>query len=186
MTKFTPRQQLFVNEYLKDLNATQAAMRAGYSEKSAGRFAQELLSKVHIKQAVTEAIEARNRAVGIDAQYVLQRLLDIDQMDILDIMNDDFSFRPLGEWPRVWRQFMSGMENVETFAGRGDDRTLTGYIRKIKWPDKARNLELIGKHVNVQAFNDKLDLTTKNDALNRPTTIELVVPDVKGADSTAP
>ncbi len=70
----TPKQQAFVENYLLDLNATQAAIRAGYSAKSAGRFAQELLTKPHIAEAITAAQAKRSQRTEITADAVLQQL----------------------------------------------------------------------------------------------------------------
>ena len=77
MAKLTPKQQLFVEEYLKDLNATKAAVRAGYSEKSAGRFAIELLNKTHIANAVNEAKSKRAQRLVVDQDYVVKNLVEI-------------------------------------------------------------------------------------------------------------
>jgi phage terminase small subunit len=90
----------------------------------------------------------------IDAAYVLERLADIDRMDVLDILEDDGSLKPVREWPLIWRQFVSQFEVDEIFAGRGDDKLQVGLLKKIKWPDKIRNLELLGKHVSVSAFKE--------------------------------
>ncbi len=157
--KLTDKQQRFVEEYLIDLNGTQAALRAGYSEKTAGRQACELLEKTHIAEAIAEAKAQRSIKTSIDATYVLNRLVEIDQMDVLDIHNDDGSLKPIREWPKIWRQFISGMDVSELFDGRGDEREIIGVMKKIKWPDKVKNLELIGKHVEVQAFKDQLGVS---------------------------
>lgn len=71
----TPKQQAFVREYLVDLNGTQAAIRAGYSEKSAERIAFELLKETpEVAAAVQAAMNERAKVVGITAQSVLDRL----------------------------------------------------------------------------------------------------------------
>ena len=67
----TPKQQRFVEEYLIDLNATQAATRAGYSAKTARQIGDELLSKSDISAAVAEGMEERSRDTAIDAAWVL-------------------------------------------------------------------------------------------------------------------
>lgn len=87
----TDKQDMFCREYLIDLNATQAAIRAGYSVKTANRIAAKLLSKVDIQNRIAELKTKRNEDVGIDADYVLRRLVEIDQIDVLDILNDDGS-----------------------------------------------------------------------------------------------
>jgi len=70
--KLTPKQTLFVQEYLKDLNATQAAIRAGYSEKTARQIGDENLSKPAIKAEIDKAMEARVERIQIDQDYVLR------------------------------------------------------------------------------------------------------------------
>lgn len=79
------KQEMFCREYLVDLNATQAAIRAGYSEKTANRIAAQLLSKLDIEKRIQELMNRRSERLDIDADYVLKRLVDIDQMDVLDI-----------------------------------------------------------------------------------------------------
>ncbi|HDL7825599.1 TPA: terminase small subunit [Yersinia enterocolitica] len=156
MAKLTDKQELFAREYLKDLNATQAAIRAGYSEKTARKIGSENLTKPDIAERIIELKDVRNEEVGIDAAYVLRRLVEIDQMDVLDIMTDDMSIKPVSEWPVSWRRYLSGFDLADMFEGRGEDREMVGILKKIKWPDKVKNLELLGKHVTVQAFKENL------------------------------
>ncbi|HAL7886072.1 TPA: terminase small subunit, partial [Escherichia coli] len=74
MKQLTPKQELFCREYLKDLNGTQAAIRAGYSEKTANEQASRLLANVNVQKFVAELKSARVEQTGIDAAYVLRRL----------------------------------------------------------------------------------------------------------------
>lgn len=152
----TAKQQRFVVEYLVDLNATQAAIRAGYAAKGAKDQAYQLMQRPVIAAAIKEAMEARNQRTQVDADYVLNRLTEIDQMDLLDILDDDMSIKPLSKWPKVWRQSLSGFDIAEMFEGVGKERDLVGLMKKIKWPDKVKNLELLGKHVNVNAFRKQV------------------------------
>ena len=155
MANLTPKQQRFVEEYLIDLNATQAAIRSGYSEKTARDIGCENLAKPNIAKAIEEAQNKRQEQTQIDAAYVLKRLVEIDQMDVLDIMDDQMKIRPVNEWPKVWRQYVVNLENLELSDGEG-------CFKKIKWPDKVKNLELLGKHVSVGAFKDKIEHTGPN------------------------
>lgn len=152
----TAKQQRFVAEYLVDLNATQAAVRAGYSAKGAKDQAWQNMQNPEITAAIKAAMEARNKRTQVDADYVLHRLTEIDQMDVLDILDDDMSVKPLSQWPKVWRQYLAGFDLAEMFEGQGKDRSMVGILKKLKWPDKVRNLELLGKHVNVNAFRDQV------------------------------
>lgn len=154
MANLTPKQQRFVEEYLIDLNATQAAIRAGYSEKTAYSVGHENLKKPEIQKAIEEAQNKRAEQTQIDAAYVLRRLVEIDQMDVLDIMDDQMKIRPVNEWPKVWRQYVVNLENLELSDGEG-------CFKKIKWPDKVKNLELLGRHVSVGAFKDKVEHSGK-------------------------
>ena len=152
----TAKQQRFIVEYLIDLNAAQAAIRAGYAVKGAKDQAYQLMQRPEVVAAIKEAIEARNQRVQVDADYVLNRLTEIDQMDLLDILDDDMSIKPLSKWPKVWRQSLSGFDIAEMFEGVGKERDLVGLMKKIKWPDKVKNLGLLGKHVNVNAFREQV------------------------------
>ena len=76
MPELTDKQKAFVQEYLIDLNATQAAIRAGYSKKTAAVVGHENLRKPYIAEAVAEAQAARARRTQIDADYVLETIVD--------------------------------------------------------------------------------------------------------------
>lgn len=150
MANLTPKQQRFVEEYLIDLNATQAYIRAGFSAKLANTNAVKLLQNTTIAKAIAEAQVKREERTQIDADYVLKRLVEIDQMDVLDIMDDDGNVKPLRDWPKIWRQYISNIETISMDDGEG-------WLKKIKWPDKTKNLELLGKHVSIGAFKDKIE-----------------------------
>ena len=149
----TPKQSLFVDEYLKDLNATQACIRAGYSKKTAEFQGSRLLSNDKVSEAVAVGIEKRTKRTQIGADYVLNRLAEIDQLDVADILDNTGNFKPVLEWPKVWRQTISGLDVQEIMLGDTES-----VIRKIKWPDKLRNLELLGKHVDIGAFRERIDM----------------------------
>lgn len=145
------KQEMFCREYLVDLNATQAAIRAGYSDKTAQQQASRLLLNVVIQDRIQELKSERGERLAIDADYVLQRLVEIDQMDVADILLSNGEIKPIKDWPKVWRITLSGIDVTEI---AGDS---AGLLKKIKWPDKVKNLELLGKHVSIQAFSDKLE-----------------------------
>ena len=155
MGKLTPRQSMFVKEYLVDLNGTQAAIRAGYSPRTANEQAARLLANVNISDAVAAGMAKRAAKVEINADYVLARLAEIDRMDVLDIMNDDMTLKPVSAWPSSWRRYLSGFDVAEM----KDGQDAIGVLKKIKWPDKVKNLELLGKHVGVGAFSEKVQLS---------------------------
>ena len=97
-SNLTPRQELFTQEYQKDLNATQAAIRAGYSEATAMEQASRLLSNVKIKAALVELQKERVERVQIDADWVLARLKLISDRCVQGEPVLDHEGNPTGEW----------------------------------------------------------------------------------------
>lgn len=152
----TPKQALFVKEYLVDLNATQAAIRAGYSEKTAEQQGFQLLKKTSVASTLAEAQAERSKRVEIDADWVLRRLADEADADIADLYADDGSLKPVKEWPLIWRQGLVGGIDVEEIRIEG---VTVGQVKKLKLSDRTKRIELIGKHVGVQAFRDQVQTT---------------------------
>ncbi|WP_179038245.1 terminase small subunit [Limnobaculum xujianqingii] len=154
--KLPARKELFCHEYIIDLKAGPAAIRAGYSPKTAYSKGPCLLQEPDVLERINILKSDRVKTLDIDANYVLLRLYEIDNMDVADILHEDMSIKNVSEWPSVWRRYLSGFDMAEMFEGRGDDREMVGILKKIKWPDKVKNLELLGKHISVQAFRDNV------------------------------
>lgn len=156
----TAMQEAYAQEYTKcPENQTQAAINAGFSPNTAAVKASVMMRDERIQKRIAELMEERNKRLRVSADYVLLRLVEIDQMDVMDILNDDMSIKPVSEWPKVWRQYLTWFELADMFEGRGDEKELVGILKKIKWPDKVKNLELIGKHVDVNAFKERLEVS---------------------------
>ncbi len=146
----TPKQAMFVREYLVDLNATQAAIRAGYSAKRADAIAHENLRKPVIAKAIAAAMKARADAVEISAEDVLRMLADEARADLADLYDDSGNLRPIRDWPLAWRRgLVVGIESFEEFDGVGEDRKLVGMTRKVKLSDRIKHKELIGRHLGM-------------------------------------
>jgi phage terminase small subunit len=155
----TPKQQRFVDEYLIDLNATQAAIRAGYSKKTARAVGSENLTKPDIRAAVAEAQQARSERTKIGADWVLARLADEADADLADLYDKNGGLKPITEWPLVWRQgLVAGLDVDEEF---NKDGKKLGQVTKVKLSDRLKRVELIGKHVDVQAFAERHEHTGK-------------------------
>lgn len=157
MQDLTTKQSRFVVEYLKDLNASAAAIRAGYSAKSAKNIGAELMRNPRIKAAINASNRERMEETKIDAAWVLKRLAIEAEADLADLYDDKGALKPVDQWPLIWRQgLVAGVETDELFEGSGEDRIQVGVTRKIKLSDRVRRLELIGKHVSVNAFQDQV------------------------------
>lgn len=160
--------QVYVLEGLTQVAAWRIAFPKSKCKKKSTQAvsACELFRRPQVKARVAELMEKKaevaEREFEVNAKYVLGRLVEIDRMDVIDIMTDSGDLLPIREWPPVWRQFIQQFEIEEVFAGRGDERLNVGLLKKIKWPDKIRNLELLGKHIDVSAFKENIGLTGAN------------------------
>ncbi len=157
----TAMQEAYAQEYTKcPENQTQAAINAGFSPNTAAVKASVMMRDERIQKRIAELMEERNKRLRVSADYVLLRLVEIDQMDVLDILNDDGTLKPIREWPKIWRTTLSGFDLSSTIMNM-DDTSIETILKKIKWPDKVKNLELIGKHVDVNAFRERLEINVK-------------------------
>jgi phage terminase small subunit len=167
----TPKQRRFVDEYLVDLNATAAAIRAGYSPRSAKNAAYETLQRADISDLITAAKRARSERTKIDADWLLLRLADEADADLADLYNAEGGLRPVSEWPPIWRKgLVAGIDTEQRWTYVDGNKVPDGVIVKVKLSDRAKRLELIGRHVTVGAFKDEAPQLpgTINLVINRP------------------
>lgn len=122
--KLTKKQEMFVKEYLVDLNATQAAIRAGYSEKTAYSTGWENLRKPEIQEALEKAFQGRAEEVGLSAEWVVEQLM------------------------RVFRRCMDDMEEIKEYDPKARDYVGTG---NFKFDSNGANkaLKLLGEHLGM-------------------------------------
>jgi phage terminase small subunit len=145
--RLNDKQRRFVQEYMIDLNATQAAIRAGYSEKTAGSQSFDLLQKPEIQDAISQAKSERASETKIDAAWVLKRLAAEADADVADLYDEDGRLLPVNRWPKIWRQgLVAGLKTQVSEDGVA--------IIDVKLSDRVRRLELIGKHIGVNAFQE--------------------------------
>ncbi|MDM3194607.1 MULTISPECIES: terminase small subunit [Citrobacter] len=155
----TAMQESYAQEYTKcPENQTQAAINAGFSPNTAAVKASVMMRDERIQKRIAELMEERNKRLRVSADYVLLRLVEIDKMDVIDILNDDGTLKPIREWPKIWRTTLSGFDLSSTIMNM-DETSIETILKKIKWPDKVKNLELIGKHVDVNAFKERLEVS---------------------------
>lgn len=160
MRGLSTKQNQFCLEYIKDLNATQAAIRAGYAKASANIQGSKLLTNPNVKKRIDELLAERVERTKVDAEVVLRDLDAVRRMDVADIMADDGTLLPVKQWPEVWRRYIVAMDVSEINVGEGEP---VAVLKKIKIPDKLKNLELLGKHVAVMAFKDSIDHNHKGE-----------------------
>lgn len=146
----TKKQKRFVEEYLIDLNATQAAIRAGYSPDTAQQMGSENLSKPVIKNAIDKAIAKRSRRTGINQDRVIQEIAKLAFLNPIDVIDmDEATIK--GE---ANRDDTACIASVKVKVIPGEDGNITE--REVKTYDKLKALELLGKHLGM--FTDKLKM----------------------------
>lgn len=153
MGKLTDQRKLWAQHYITHWDATRAAIEAGYAETSARSIGGQLAHDASVGQYIAYLIEDRNKRLKIDADYVLRRLREIDELDIADLLDDNGRVLPVKEWPKAWRTSISGLDFGKLLQVGDDPERLIQTVDKIKWPDKIKNLELLGKHIAVKAWD---------------------------------
>lgn len=143
------KQQRFVEEYLIDLNATQAAIRAGYSVKTANVIGSENLAKPEISNAISRAMAERSRRTGISQDRVVQELAKIAFVNITDICDPAGRIKDTAK-----EEDLAAIEGLRVKRSRSD--TGSSEEREVKLCSKLKALELLGKHLGM--WNDKVDL----------------------------
>jgi phage terminase small subunit len=156
----TARQEAFAREYLVDLNAAAAARRAGYSPSQSLAAASTLLIIPHIASHVAQLQAARAARRDIKADHVLDRLLDELDADTADLFDADGNLLPVRSWPAVWRRGLVTSIQVTTLYKRDASgaQVEIGNLKNVTFADRVKRLELLGKHVSVQAFREKVQL----------------------------
>lgn len=163
-SELTDKQKIFVLEYLVDLNATQAAIRAGYSEKSARCIASENMDNPKIQAEIQRQMDARASKVGVTSELVLGELLKIATFDIRKAFDEGGNLLPINELPEEIAKSISGIETyVENVIGPEDNDDsdedqpkVIGTTKKIKFWDKTKSLELLGRHLKL--YTDKIEV----------------------------
>ena len=145
------KQTRFCEEYLIDLNATQAAIRAGYSPDTAGAIGAENLKKPQIQKAIAKAMAARSRRTGVNAERVVMELAKIAFVNAADVIADDATLKS-----NATPEDLAAVQSVKV-KSFGED----GVEREIKLADKIKALELLGRHLGM--FDDRLRLDGKLD-----------------------
>lgn len=163
--KLTPKQLMFVTEYLVDLNGTQAAIRAGYAQAAAHQTAYENLRKPEIRAMIEHGLKERAQRATWNADMVLARLGQELTADIADLFDDAGNLKAVKDWPMIFRTgLVAGFDVEEITNVDADGDLVPGIIRKIKLSDRTKRLELLGKHVDVQAWKERKEVDVPKDS----------------------
>lgn len=143
----TPKQERFCREYIIDLNATQAAIRAGYSARTAQEQSARLLSKAIISEFIRKLQEKKNHSLNITAERVTRELARIAFSDVGSLFEEDGSLKPLSAIPPSARRAIASLE-VEESLHRGK-------VRKVKLWNKTEALQALVKHLRIAELTEE-------------------------------
>lgn len=160
--ELTKKQGLFVAEYLTDLNATRAAISAGYSKKGAEQTGSVLLRNPKVAEQISKKHGKRLGKLEITADRVLQEIAKLAFYDPGNMLEDDGSMKQVKDIDDHTRMAIAGLEVTELSEGVGEQKHVYGLCKKIKLADKGANLERLGRHLKL--FTDKSELSGPNGA----------------------
>lgn len=147
----TKKQKRFVDEYLIDLNITQAAIRAGYSPKTAYSIGSENLKKPEIRACIEKAMAERSKRTGINQDRIIMELAKIGLLNPKDLV--DFDKATVKEEAAEEDLAAIASVRVKRFPTKDGE----GIEREIKMHDKIKALELLGRHFGM--FKDKVEVS---------------------------
>ena len=168
----TQKQKRFIEGYLIDLNATQAAIRAGYSPDTAQQTGSENLSKPVIRAQIDRAMAERSKRTGVNAERVVQELAKIAFVNAAEVIDPKTATVKEDALPEDTAAIQS--VKVKTF---GED----GLEREIKMADKLKALELLGKHLGM--FKDRIELSGGLDT--EKSKLDDLIGQMRGGDATS-
>lgn len=148
----TDKQKRFVEEYLIDLNATQACIRAGYSVNNADKIGSELLGKTRVQEAVSQALAERSKRTGISADRVVNELAKIAFVKITDVVNSDGSIKRNADPDDIACIESYKVKDTDGLNGSSTER-------EVKLASKLKALELLGKHLGMWSDKFQVELS---------------------------
>lgn len=147
----TEKQKRFCEEYLIDLNATQAAIRAGYSPKSADEIGRQLLGKTGVSAEIQRELAKRSKRTGVTQDRVIRELAKIAFANSKDIIDPETGKIK----PGITADDMAAVAGIKVKMSESDHGS--SEEREVKLADKTKALELLGRHLGM--WNDKLAVT---------------------------
>jgi phage terminase small subunit len=158
----TELQKAFVREFLVDLNAAQAAIRAGYNGKAAALWGHRTLKRPDVSAAIAAQMDRRQRRTEVTQDRVVEELARIALLDVRQFYDEAGNLRDIHELPEQTAAALRGMDVVIESGGER--------VRKIHLADKVKALELLGRHMGM--FDDRLKVTMDGDLAIRMSRIE--------------
>lgn len=145
----TDKQSRFIDEYLVDLNATQAAIRAGYSKAAAASIGSENLSKPEIQAELSKRQLDRQERTQVTQDRVVEELARLAFSDLRSLFKPDGTMKQPRELTAKEAACLSSIECFEKFEGAGEGRKQAGTVVKVRLWDKLAALDKLGRHLGM-------------------------------------
>lgn len=156
----TPKQKIFADEYLIDLNATKA-YKVAYpkvkKDETARVNGSRLLTNANVVTYIEMRMKDREKRTEVTQDMVLNELVKLGFFDIRKLFDDNGKPVDISKLDDGTAACISGMDVQDVYEGEGEEKEFVGYIKKYKLSDKIKALELIGRHLGM--FKDKLELS---------------------------
>lgn len=162
--KLTDKQERFCNEYLIDLNATQAAIRAGYSENTANEQGARLLANVSVQAFLSDRKKAISEKFEITHEQVLREYYKLGFYDIRNAFDEVGNLIPVKDLDDTTAAAIAGIDVFEENVGTGENKKIIGYTKKIRLSGKREALDSICKMLGYNAV-EKKDITSGGEKL---------------------
>lgn len=158
---------MFVFEYLRSFSVNKAGAVVGMTPDQS----KEAMFDPGISEAIAEQMLDQQERCRMDSDWLLEQLGEMFRADIADIYTPGTnSLRPVHEWPNIWRRMSTGVKTKEFYEGSGQDRKQVGETVDLKILDRLRVLDMIGKHTDVRAFVERVEIASDSmltDRLNQ-------------------
>jgi phage terminase small subunit len=155
-TGLTDKQERFCREYLKDLNATKAALRAGFSPKNADNICARLLKRPAVAAYIEKLKAARSKRTDIKADDVLRELSYVAFSDVRRLFDENGAISDPRKWPKSLARAVCSIEVEELYEHDGTRRINIGQKKKVKFWPKVPALEMLAKHLGM--FRNEVSL----------------------------
>jgi phage terminase small subunit len=154
-TQLTDKQRRFILEYIKDRNGTRAAIRAGYSKKGADVAAIRLLGNARISAEIDRIVGEQLDELKIQDKSILRGINNVADLDPGRMFDEKGNMLDIPDLPEEVRKCISGFDFVTLYEGGGDQKHAFGQLRKIRFSDRLKALELLGRYKKL--FTDKVE-----------------------------
>lgn len=144
------RRLAFANAYITNgQNGLQAAITAGFSAKTAGSKANQLLKEIEVRAIIDEANKKASELAGLSVERTLLEIARLAYADPRKLYDQDGNLIPIHMLDDDTAATIASVEIDETFSGKGDERIISGYLRKIKQHGKTQALDMAMKHLKL-------------------------------------